>query len=249
MTFDPKSNLTESGLQEADALGLRFNTHDDALNYADERLKDINHRLLVHKLDIVNRYKHHELNVHVEFTSSNIARKYHLVFGSVPVRHLKGGVPRNRYRGEAHTLSDYGYRADGSVFIGITKLVESPDEVIPSFVRLEPANEVADFFRNFFKETVNSVIEFSLTVANGEVLELPHKSEHGVIESGAEVIDNVASTPSEAAWHGLNELELVNLMNAVRVRLDNSGVSVLIEGEHLPLQFNKVIVCPSDTLL
>jgi hypothetical protein len=70
-----------------------------------------------------------------------------------------------------------------------------------------------------------------------------------VIESGAEVIDNVASTPSEAAWHGLNELELVNLMNAVRVRLDNLGISVFIEGEHLPLQFNKVIACPSDAVL
>ncbi len=249
MTFDPKSNLTEPRSHEANALGLRFNTHDDALNYADERLKDIKHWLFVHKLDIVNRYKHHELNVHVEFTSSNVAGKYHLVFGSVPERHLKGGVPRDRYRGEAHPLGNYGYRTDDSVLIGITKLVESPDEVIPSFVRLEPANEVADFFRNFFKETVNSLIEFRLTVANGKVLELSHKSEYGLIESGAEVVDNVASTPSEAAWHGLNELELVNLMNAVRVRLDNSGVSVFIEGEHLPLQFNKCIVCPSDGLL
>jgi len=146
-------------------------------------------------------------------------------------------------------LGNYGYRTDGSVFIGITKLVESPDEVIPSFVRLEPANEVADFFRNFFEESVNSLIEFSLTVANGKVSILPDKSEYGLIESGAEVVDNVASMPSETAWHGLNELELVNLMNAVRVRLDNLGISVFIEGEHLPLQFNKVIVCPSDDLL
>ena len=76
MTFDPKIRLTESGLEKAETLGLRFDTHNDALNYADELLKDINHWLFVHKLDIVNRYKHHELNVHVEFTSSNIAGKY-----------------------------------------------------------------------------------------------------------------------------------------------------------------------------
>src|ERR1051325_4575586 len=99
--------MTDLELPESDPLSLRFDSHDDALNYADKLLKDINHRLFVHKLDIVNRYKHHEVNVHVEFTASNIAGKYHLVFGSVPVRNLKRGVPRNRYRGEAHTLSNY----------------------------------------------------------------------------------------------------------------------------------------------
>src|ERR1043166_6909135 len=168
--------MTESVIQESDTLGLRFNSHNDALNFADKLVKDSKHWLSVHELDIVNRYKKHDLNVHVEFTSSNIAGKCHLIFGSVPVRHMKRGVPRSRYGGEAHTLSNYGHRTDGPVFIGITKLVESPDEVIPSFVRLEPANEVADFFRNFFGKTVNSVVELSLTVANGKVLELPHKS-------------------------------------------------------------------------
>ena len=241
--------MTDLEFYESDPFSLRFDSHNDALNFADKLVKDSKHWLSVHKLDIVNRYKQHDLNVHVEFTSSNIAGKCHLVFGSVPVRHLKGGVPRSRYRGETHTLANYGHRTDGSVFIGITKLVESPDEVIPSFVRLELSNEFADFFRNFFGETVNSLVEFRLTVANGKVLKLPYKSEHGLIESGAEVVDNVASMPSDAAWHGLNELELVNLMNAVRVRLDNLGVSVFIEGVHLPLQFNKVILCPSDDVL
>jgi hypothetical protein len=249
MISDPKSRLTESGSQEADAPGLRFDSHDDALNFADKLVKDSKHWLSVHKLDIVNRYQKHDLNVHVEFTSTNIAGKCHLVFGSVPIRHMKRGVPRSGHRCEAHALANYGHRTDGSVFIGITELVESPDEVIPSFVRLEPANEVADFFRNFFKETVNSLIEFRLTVANGKVCKLPSKSEHGLIESGAEIVDNVASVPSDAEWHGLNELELVDLMNAVRVRLDNFGVSVLIEGVYLPLQFNKVILCPSDAVL
>jgi hypothetical protein len=249
MTFDPKIRLTESRLEDSDTLGLSFDTHDDALNFADKLVEDSKHWLSVHKLDIVNRYKKHDLNVHVEFTSTTIAGKYHLIFDSVPVRHLKRGVPGNRYRGEAHTLANYGHRTDGSVFIGITELVESPDEVIPSFVRLEPANEVADFLRNFLGETVNSLHEFKLTVANGKVYKLPNKSEHGLIESSAEIVDNVASVPSDAEWHGLNELELVDLMNAVRVRLDNFGVSVLIEGVYLPLQFNKVILCPANAVL
>ena len=53
-TFDPKSNLTGSDLEEADTLRLRFDSHDDALNYARKLVDDTAHWPELNELNVAD---------------------------------------------------------------------------------------------------------------------------------------------------------------------------------------------------
>src|ERR1017187_278592 len=71
-------------LDKPDTAGLRFDTHDDALNFAAQLVNDSKDWLAVHDLNIVKRYKEAELEIVFEFRVRPQRDKFHLVFSSIP---------------------------------------------------------------------------------------------------------------------------------------------------------------------
>ena len=122
---------------QAESARLCFEGHDDALDYARELVQDSNRWLSVYNLNLAHRYKHLGLEVILDVRSMVDTSQYHLVFRAVP----NGRKPEADAVLEPcaidHAVADIqGNRSDDFMFLGITQLVQSPQEIIPSLVWL-----------------------------------------------------------------------------------------------------------------
>src|SRR5688572_6654872 len=81
----------EQDLHEADTFGLRFETHNDALDYGKKVTKDANDWLAVHNVNVADRYVSGDLGIELVFHAFAESTNYHLVFCAVPDRHSQLG--------------------------------------------------------------------------------------------------------------------------------------------------------------
>ena len=72
---------------EADTFGLRFESHDDALDFARKSVEDGNRWLAVHKLDIAERYARGECEIRLICTARLKVAEYHFIFRAIPNGH------------------------------------------------------------------------------------------------------------------------------------------------------------------
>ncbi|MGI8545699.1 MAG: hypothetical protein ACR2MD_19760 [Aridibacter sp.] len=128
----------DSDSAQAESFGLRFEIHNDALDYANKLTEDSNRWLSVNKLDVANRYIVGDLELNIGCIAG-IATKFHFIFRSIPNRETETkttvgdiGVFLE------HFIDIYGGRSDNTVFIGVTEGVQCKEQVIPSFVWLKP---------------------------------------------------------------------------------------------------------------
>jgi hypothetical protein len=63
---------------------LRFESHDDALNYADKLVEDGNRWLAVHELNVADRYVSGELEIRINFRARRTAEEYRFIFRPIP---------------------------------------------------------------------------------------------------------------------------------------------------------------------
>jgi hypothetical protein len=142
------------------------------------------------------------------------------------------------------------------VFIGITKLVQSPEKIIPSFVWLELAHQVENFIRGVFTQTVKGSFKVGAfgsdrkeSVVGRSLVECGDGA-NCLIESSPQIVNNVEGMAVEGSWHRFSELELKEIMSAVSVKLaDNAVVVGLEKSLSFPFKFGYVIVSPVDTKL
>jgi hypothetical protein len=246
----PKSQ--DAGLQ-AEPDRLSFKSHDDALNYARKLVEDSNRWLVVHEFNAANRYMLGDVEIRINFTAGLNAENFHFVFRAIPDRvHNVSAVPRKVIHHKATAVNSDG--ADELMFIGVTELVQCPQEVVPSFVWLERAHEVNDFFRQVFAPASYAVLKFSFVVGEGEVGEssaLPKCDGDGIqgmIEGGAQVVNGVNSDMSQSGGHGLGELDLMHILRCIRIELNDVTVWVAIEElGNLPIKFTDAVLCPINT--
>src|ERR1017187_10348780 len=134
-------------LDKPDTAGLRFDTHDDALNFAAQLVNDSKDWLAVHDLNIVKRYKEAELEIVFEFRVRPQRDKFHLVFSSIPDVGFGHTEVASDFDTTSHANHASSNRDHDFVLIPVTNFVECPQNIVASQVRLEPAKERLDFFR------------------------------------------------------------------------------------------------------
>jgi len=241
--------------KESDSFGLRFDSHDDALNYARKVVKDTENWLAVNKLNIAESYEKGVIIIHCVLGIDGCLDQYHLVFGAVPSRWIREPNVSLALPFDCRAVIRHCYGADESVFIGVTKLVQSPEKIIPSFVWLERAYQVRNFLREFSATTVEGRFVSGGISNREESVVSANSSQRSdgtdrLIESRPEIINSVDDMAVERQWHRFSQFELEELVSAVIVQIGNSGVSVgLKEGIHFPFKLGKVILCPCDAVL
>jgi len=244
-----------SSFNNLKTLGLRFDTHQDALDFAAKCVEHSKDWLSIHNLNLVERYKKLELEIVCVLCSGSERNKYHLIFSSVPDRTADG-------RGkESGTLKSHGTLhqcvADGNsdfMLISDTYLVECPQEIIPSKVRLEPAKERLDFLGYVLAPTYAGC---HVSGASGEgesagfgISETgcDRNRVGGVVESIPKILGDVRNGVADVRREFLSQLDLVNrIAGIIKISLNNSLVSIAIDELHdLNAKILQVFLSPSD---
>jgi hypothetical protein len=147
-------------------------------------------------------------------------------------------------------------RKKGAVLLCVTKLVESPQIVIPSFVWLLRAEQRNDFRGTIFADlpSINIVIELDSVVSEREVRPFQSsvaasesRSVSRLVENRAKIIGNIEQDARQHFRHFLGEFNLVDMVPRIRILLDNMGVwlavdkivDVRIEVTNVLLRMNK----------
>ena len=242
------------GLDEAESARLRFNSHDDALNHANKLVEDWNRRCAVYALDIAECYKSGHADICINFATRHDAKKFHFVFRPIPDGRWDAKSARDNNLLEVDATRSSGYRANDAVFVGASEFIECPQRVIPSFVWLERGEEVNDFLRHVFADSVYGVLKFRLGVTDREIGVHPLlaglESVNSLVECGAEVVNGVNGDAIQSDWQGLSELDLIDFLRRVRINLNDSAVWVSFdELGDLPFKISDVMLCPREAVL
>jgi hypothetical protein len=191
---------------------MPFEDLHDALNEVDELLEHWSNRFSIDNLALSKRYGDFNLKVGLVFSvwigTEPVTKYYIAVFEKVPIgRGLKKKEREFDGRGE-HGLKLQSYtgvtgsdRYDDGVLIEDIELVNTPEDVIPSFVRLQPlhnANGIAgcslevatDFvLKNLFGGSYWEISIFERPGACGSIM--LGKSCSEIVERRSEIVDDV----------------------------------------------------------
>jgi hypothetical protein len=242
-----------NGFQDPDSSGLRFDSHDDALNFINKLVQDGNNFLAVKKLNFVERYKKGGLKIHIEVTTIGDPSKYHLVFSAIPSRCGPDVNSQSKPAGLNESVSGY-YRPEDSVLISAAKTVQCPQEIVPSFVWLQLTNDVRNLLREIressFRQGALKFFEAASDRKVGSICGDSDQRKHGVgslIQSCPDVDRGIAGVTPQSPWERL-KLELQKVVDVLIVGLNDQGANVLIvkEGVDFSIEFGNVILSPCD---
>ena len=162
--------MTTSTEKNPDAATLCFNSHEDAIDFANKSFQDTVRWQAVNDVDFAKRYERGGLHVAIDIEVGSFAdpSKCHLIFVAVPGRihnSLHGTAAQNSEIPKLEFIGDDCHRAKDSMFVGISQLVQGPQGVIPSLVWLERFHDRKDVWRDFFGTTRRSVFYFCGSIA------------------------------------------------------------------------------------
>ena len=235
---------------------LRFHSGQDALDYAAKLREDCENWLTVNERDFVKRYKKCEIEIVVALRTRPEFENYHLIFRSIPDRRI--GNTDKPPTLSAGPVADESL-ADGNhdfMLVGNRYLVECPEKVIPSFVRLEPAKKRVDWLRNILgpSEGIWHLSESSCERERGVLRLLNARRDRdgipGIIEGAAETAHDVGGCVRDDWWEFFSHLDLENKVpRFVRMRLSHSFVRLfLAEGFDLPFEIGEMFLSPCELL-
>src|SRR5438128_5590856 len=134
--------------KKPDPARLSFGSQQDALDYAVKCVEDSLNWLADHDVNLAKRYERGDCHVVTELSSRFYPQNLHLVLCAVPPRDINVGRTAQLEVIDGEFSGVRGHRANKAMFVGITKLVQGPQHIIPSAIWLERFHEREDFIRN-----------------------------------------------------------------------------------------------------
>jgi hypothetical protein len=249
--------MQPKSFEQIDSESLQFDSPDDAIHYAKQCVENSKHWLAVHNVNLCECYENLYLEVDLIVRSMSEMGDYHLIFRAVPLGWEAEGnnfTKISLVKG-AVSGSDSDWN-DDFMFVGITKLVQSPKKIIPSLVWLKRNHQVKDFFRNVLGWPFYSTLHFGEVVPEGELSlagAMPSGQSNGIsglIETGAQAIYGVKGDPSQCVWHRLSELDLVKILRCIRISFSDCGVGFTIDKDsNLPFKITNMSLGMIETVL
>lgn len=244
-------NLKGIGEQTA---GLRFDSEKDLSDFIRHSVEDGNEWLARNKLNIAERYADGNLRIVFHIFIGKCQREYELVFSATPdqrIGHDAGVFPNGVVCPDATNGRDH--RSDDCVFVGVTNLVQCPEKVIPTLVRLESPHHRNDSRRDILGVSLATrrkiyirpegevgVLGSGLSGNNGRCVS-------DVVENGPQAVNRIDHDSGNSIGNELSEYDFVRIMNAVRVRLDNVVMFYSVD-EPIDLAFrvNNTFLCVTE---
>jgi hypothetical protein len=220
-----------------ESAALRFSSHQDALDYARHAVEDANHRLASQSLNAVDRYRKGDVGIYINMRSRSSGHQCDLVFFRVPA---DARAARADYVGDPLVISDSSAeegrwisndeRLEGTVFLGVSNLVEGPKGVIPSSVSIETSKNVPDFRGQVLASTGEVVPEFLFGGAKGKfgcfqggALSGDSRGVAGLIEGGSQVVGGIEQNAWQHLRQLLSEFDFMKVVSWVRIFVNEAG--------------------------
>lgn len=245
------TSATISG-EEFEASGLCFDTVDDARDFARQSVEDSQHWLAANDVDFVKRYAEGDVYIVLKLRVGTHHREYDLVFLGVP----RWSREQEVFCADPHVpdlcaAHDYADGHNQSVLVTARGAVQCPQQVVPSLVRLERPQVRDDLLRKIFAPAFDGVLQFAGTASEGEVCVLgvdrargDRDGIHGEVERGSEVVERVSGKLTGEVGNRLAQRDLVRVVDAIRVGLNNAGVIYrCVPTPGLPLKVLNVALC------
>lgn len=236
---------------------LGFHSPQDALDFVREIAEDGKHWYASKHWNFAERYAKGEINIVVNCSIASDPRDYDLVFSPVPSgarmsqQSIEAGT--GRMTNEFDILNVHGGFDNGSVFVGVSNLVQGPQGRIPSLVWLERSKKRLDFVRDVLGFAFDLSLKFSFSVSKGKVRPFSrcrgNDSTGGVIECRPEIIDSRNRLLSDSRRQRIRESDYIEIVNAISVNLGDSFVNVRSKKQAgKAFYLTNVILCPPDKL-
>lgn len=226
---------------KAEAATLSFRSHQDALDYAAHRVEYSNRIVTSQNLNAIDLYLKGEVAAYVRIKSSRDHSQYELAFLRVPTLkealwHSGGGPSRSIIRrccAEMSHCHPEGRGNEGTVFLGVTELVQSPKETIPSFIWLEANKERQDFRREMLvslslpvpasfnlgkaiPEREIGLERFDVSAGDGACVP-------GLVKDGAQVVGSVEQDAGQhIRWFACKD-DFVHFLSRLRILINDVG--------------------------
>lgn len=221
---------------QANAGRLRFESQDDALDFARRSVEKSRDWLARNSLDFAKRYKEGEIEIVINSRVGGSAEEYDLVFFAIP---FGGGYrPASGYLHMVNMDSCCSHtNGDDDPMIALSaNPVECPDYIIPSLVRIETPKERQDIRWETFAIARDSVFEVSGFISNGKMNTIRPASfgsgsysVHRLVECRSQPVDYVVGEVGVPVRERLGELDFVKLVNAVRIGFNETNVGFFLE--------------------
>jgi hypothetical protein len=234
-----------------DPTALRFDSEKDALDFAAKAVQDGKDWASIYDVDAIKRYKDGELQIVIEIMDSRPnGKEFHLILCAIPdVRLGDAAEPAQRTYRYSMPYRPGTNGDDSFVLICDSYFVKCPEEIIPSLVRLEPAKQRLNLWRDVFGPTdrfghqvVQTTGEGESTISGVWGAGSDRDRVASIVEGVSEILNEVGGPIGDGRREGLSQSDLVDLMAwDYSVRLDNSLVSLdMGEVDNVPLKFGEV---------
>lgn len=242
-------------ITEANSLCFRFDSQDDAINFASDCVKKWNRWLTANSIDFAKRYKEGNIEIVLKLRVGAYGCEHDLVFLAIPNRSWNGTGAGNGHVFDVHSSGCHANGNNDSVFAGVASAVKCPNEIVTSFVRIERAKERNDVRRDIFAATLNHVVQFSSRTGNGEVggLGVFDARNNGggkgcMVECGTETLYCLGCNTCDSSRKFLGEFDLVNIVESVVISLGNAGVWFCVKETLDPtIKITNVFLSARDT--
>jgi len=243
-------------LDKLETPALLFDSHQDALDFAEQIVKDGKDWLAINKFNILECYEDVKLEIVLELRPWADGEHFHLIFRSIPnvvVRHRKETISGTHVASNKWKYSSSEW-SDDFVLIGIANLIKHPQQIIPSEVRLEPAKERLNFFGQVFgsSESIGHLMDASSEGESGEFRGSFPRSDSDricrIIECVSEIGDQIPEHIADSLRQWFCNLDLVNGESGpIRIVLSDLFVGLEIDERFNSLfKVGKVFLSPCD---
>jgi hypothetical protein len=223
--------MSHERLNQANSSRLCFCSVNDARNFAEQSVKHSRDWLAFHDLDFSKRYMEGDLDIVLRLATTFEPGDDHLIFHVIPPT-ADETRPDHGPTADVSGIRSRGDRNDYSVFGGLTKLIQGPQQVVHSSVRFETGKERLDVIGEIFARTAYATIDVGSSSAKRKMDSVPTSGDTGNIgdrershiQRGPEILKRGDGVFREGIGQRFNQSDFVDIVNALWVRFDNAGI-------------------------
>jgi hypothetical protein len=228
----------ESGTGRENSHGLRFDCHEDALDYIRKIRDDSQNWATLENFDIAKSYEECKICIILQFILISGCGKCQLVFSCIPSKgYERGAGPQNASYIDSDAVDLRAESDQLPMLIHFSQAIKAPQGVIPSLVRFERTNNGHDFRRElsergphiFLEKTLVFTDEKRNAIEADSGIFRPGAGAESLIQGVPQVVKGIGSDRKQEPGDLAQEPSFADIVAGIRDELNDIGIWVFVE--------------------